>query len=321
VGQSHLWLIQAQAVKYSTPTEGMASWWHDGGLEYSIDPQRISLGAFCSLDTNGCFGVDLPDGAPVVLRPSVDGEQHFVYSVSASGFQLTHACVAEMPTNTDRLTIGVCEEVELGGMPDGTKWTVSAGSLSQTNGNANTFTAPDVENTKVTVSAQAPNSPPQKLDFVVLKPSGAIWEYYPGALFGSNNPLSLSYVAWIYIQPDAVSFYNIKFAEGQTNAITTGYFIYDQGHPHVPGAPSLTLGVVPGKGTLCESYDVTGGTTQGAPYTNGTFTWHIPCYYITPRGTTNYFTTVDHLETLTASSTNKAVLTIEKHGSSGSWTN
>jgi hypothetical protein len=251
----------------------------------------------------------------------------YTFDVMATNIMLLSQCVATTPSNQSRTNLGVGEQVDLYfnlALPTtNITWSTTAGTLVATSGPTNLFTAPD-NATNVTITATVGKAP-VNLNFNIIAPTGALLENVPDTLDTSTNPLALSYYANWYVQPDDVSFYNVQIAEGVTNSIATGYFYpAENNETHVPGIPLQGGTVVPGKGTLCGGgyplgSDHISGGSEGPPYSNGTFTWHIPWSYITPDGKTNYFTTVDHIKTLTVTSSN-AVLSIDKQGSSGSVT-
>jgi hypothetical protein len=270
-----------------------------------------------------------PAGTPLTVTLAstqyyMNNDQTFPQS-DVQIYQLVSRCVATTPVNQARTNIGVCEQVNLFFlnpvlMTTNVTWSTTAGSLSVTSGITNQFTAPDIA-TNVTVTATVANIP-INLYFQVYAPTGGFMENIPGTLGTSTNPPGVAYAANWYMLPDTVSFYNIQLVEGVGYSIATGYFYPSENNiPHYPGAAIQGENVVPGKGTECQFPDEdSGGTPEGLPYTNGTFTLPIPWSYVTPDGETNYFVTVDQIRTLTVTSSN-AVLTLQKLESSGSVTN
>jgi hypothetical protein len=327
-GGTSLYLVEASAMEYSDVDDND----YDNLGDAPIAPETMQVNGQALVNSgitnydgsvSGMTLISAPSGAPA---PLVTTAAASAFSFTNRAFQLVSQCVATTPANQSRTNLGVGEQVSLSFNPSPSTnitWSATVGSLSTNYGTTNLFTAPD-NATNVTVTVTI-GSAPVNLYYKVFAPTGALLESVPGSLTTSTNPLGLSYYANWYIQPDNVPFYNIQIAEGFTNAVTTGYFTYQQGLLHTPGSPIQGGNVVPGKGTLCGggypfAYDQISGGSQGPPYTNGTFTWHIPWSYITPDGKTNYFTTVDHIKTLTVTSSN-AVFTIQKQGSSGSITN
>ena len=280
----------------------------------SVPSTEIALNGLGNEDTNGYVYTAKPDGQIIDITPRANRANDGGGLPAPAKYSITHVCVATTPTNQDRLTIGVCEEVKLGGMPDNTTWTTSAGSIL-TNSTGIIFMAPDTENPKVEITATAPPFPPATLDFSVIKPSG-------GTVMPIPYTTNLQKIPYLYAEqkgcwflpPDNVSFYNISVIEGPTTAIGTGYYASQTGYPHDPGTGNNTRNavVVRGLGTYCGNVDTISGGAAPPYYTNGVFVWHIPWLYITPRGTTNYFTTVDHTGTLMATATNAATLTVKK---------
>jgi hypothetical protein len=294
-----------------------------------IDNGNLTVEGFGkTLDADGMAFGRSAAGSAVSINLTAPVPYH-IFANAASDCMPTWECVATTPTNRTRTTIGVCEEVDLSLQPPPpssckVSWATTSGTLSDTR-----LMAPDTPDTaKVTATVTDVSGRSTEIHFPpfgVIKPSGAILENVSGTLTTNINPLYAEVRASWYIPPDSVSFYNVKIAEGKTNAITTGYFYPTlSGYPHIPGSDAQGSTVIVGKGTFCSGYDENhyDDISAGAypPYTNGTFVWHIPWFYITPRGTTNYFITVDHLATLTATSTNNATLVLQKGGAGGSVT-
>ena len=299
--QIHLWCLSASATDMDT--------------SLPIPPEQIEIGGFGFQDTNAELWVLLPDNDPDNVTPKVKGKRNYSFSVNGTEYTLTHVCVADTPTNKARLTIGVCEDVDLGGMPTNTTWSASAGTLNTNKGPRVRFTAPDTETKPATVTVSVANAEPLTLDFTVLKPQKVTYENV-GLVTGVTNPLGMFFFANVYVQPDTVSFGNIVFQEGETAPVVTGYFSYQADSNHLAGDYLLQQDFVPGKGILIGGDQIQGGT-RGPAYTNGTFTWHIPCRYYTPGNHVYQFSTVDQVKTLTATTSSNASLTITKDKAQG----
>jgi hypothetical protein len=273
----------------------------------------------------GFVPVSGPSGVPLAM--SVGFLQDYFnndHTFNASVYRLISQCVATTPINQARTNLGVCEQVNLSFNPalpanvaNNINWTTTAGSLALTAGTTNQFTAPDYA-TNVMVTAIVANTP-INLYFQTYAPTGMFMQNVPGTFEASTNPLGIGYYTYWYIQPNNVSFYNVKITEGIGYSTATGYFYPSMNNlEHIPSEPLQGGVVVPGKGTSCQpGTDTVSSGTHGPPYSNGTWTWPIPYSYITPDGETNYFMTVNVQNVLTVTASN-TVLTVQKQESGGS---
>jgi hypothetical protein len=331
-----LYLVEASAMEYSDVDDAIEG---DAG-DVPVAPEWVAINGQNLQSTGitnedgsvmGLTVVSGPSGTPVPLTPTTTQfYSNHAASFNAKVFQLVSQCVATTPSDRARTNLGVGEQVSLSFYPalptTNVSWSATGGGLAVTNNSlTNLFTAPD-NATNVTVTATI-GSLPVKFYFKVFAPTGAVLENIPGTLTTSTNPLGVFCYAYWYVKPDSVSFYNVKIAEGFTNATATGYFdsvCHWNNLLHTPGPPLEGNDVISGKGTQFGSLTFADHVTMptlGTPYSNGTFVWHIPWSYITPDGKTNYFTTVDHFASLNTTSTNGGILLLQKQGAGGSVTN
>ena len=265
-----------------------------------VDPTTVSFGGLGKEGSDGLLYALLPDNTTVDVTPRFTGVPFYTGYISTLGrYTLTHTCEADTPTNKDRLIIGVGEEVDLGGMPDGTNttWSVSAGGLSATNGSGVTFTAPDRAAT-ATVTVTVRNAS-QTISFDVIEPSGVI--QVTNSLQHTVNRPDIGFHGTIYLTPDTVNFGAIECQEEQAYAVANGVYSQYNGtnHEDAPTPFPFTSTVVSGFGTLSYVMDqvYSGNPTNSPPFSPGTETVTIPWdFRVGENGDwkTN-FTTLTHL--------------------------
>jgi hypothetical protein len=108
VGQSHLWVISATALRELDPMGQTADWWDDLSPTEPIDPTQIAIGTYGNLDADGNLWVVLPDGEAPDITPRVDGEEHYVYDELPQG-PYVHYITAngvDLRTNTPEFCVG-----------------------------------------------------------------------------------------------------------------------------------------------------------------------------------------------------------------------
>ena len=132
-------------------------------------------------------------------------------------FTLTHLteCTAAGNPDNTRLTIGIGEVVDLGGMPDITKWSVSGGLISTSNGVGTTFNA-SLSPSNGTVTATVEKASPLTVTFNVKAPSG-LGDIYKVRDFGLGqlgiDQIGASTGFHFTMLPASVSFANMRMRE------------------------------------------------------------------------------------------------------------
>lgn len=208
---------------------------------------------------------------------------------------ITSQTVATQPADRTRKRIGVGEEVKLTFSLGVAHWTVAGkGFLSTDTGATVSYSAPDVAGTDVITATGSGCT--ATIQFTIVAPASvhmdrvtAVWHYkdLPTVGMGTN----------IYIGPDDVSFYNIRFRELEVGATASGIYDCKNGTGHHPNANSLPASttVTAGKGTrmnahdncysgYCEPWPPDGWLAQFMP--RGTINWPIPWeYQVTVIGT------------------------------------
>ena len=114
----------------------------------------------------------------------------------------------------------------------------------------------------------------------IVAPNNATMRQEPGTgIWHVQGQASIGFLGGTYLQPTDVSFRRLSSREGWTAGIGTGYFLTFNGHPHQVGNwfPIDRCNVATGCKVIATDY-VSAGPLP-APYSDGTFTWNIPCQY------------------------------------------
>jgi hypothetical protein len=205
-------------------------------------------------------------------------------STSVSGsFQVVdieHQCVATTPTNQNRTTIGIGEQVNLTacGAPGTVTWSTSAGTVSPTNGSSTTLTAPgNAATATVTVNYSGGSC---TLDFSVIEPSGFLASNAPVNGIGVNIS-GAGMINDLWLTPLSVSFYQVETFEvpATSNLNVTGYFANTSIFPSGPPIHDTAHGAGSWIGTGQNNYagnDAASWYPASQPWSNGTLTWPIP---------------------------------------------
>ncbi len=240
--------------------------------------------------------------------------------------------VATVPSNRERATIGVAEDVDISVLPSSLgsyTWQItSGGTLSENSGATTQLTAGNIAAT-ATVTLKLGSRTLTNISYNIITPTGVYFEksnLYEGDWVGLYPVVKL--FTRIYLLPETVNFSNVRIKEGFDEADREGFFdniIYDSGSDHQ--AWSYTAPVsnpTAGKGSiLLNPNDTSLAFNDEASnlllYSNygngGTFLWQIPYHYVIGTFTSAPFTTVDQKTTLYLDEqSNKWKLKIEKGG-------
>lgn len=218
-------------------------------ISTNVDFDQITDGQLGQLDTSGLAYKTVANGSPVNVTTQT-GVPFYLISTGPGAYRLTHICVADTPTNKDRLTIGVGEKVSLGGMPANTVW--SGPGLLLTNNEA-TFNAPS-NACNATVTATAGSAAPETLNFKVLEPAAINMVCYD-----TNHAYGTAYIAMrthVYIAPSSVNFGAVSIQELPANWQAGGVYqsLNNSSHGGMVDNPSSGYVLQP-LGTLCQGYD------------------------------------------------------------------
>jgi len=253
--------------------------WSTPPDDETVADERVNLGGLGHLDANGKVYVWLADNARVDVTPTIKGAKDYSFpQPSYQVINLTH--LTEHPALTDtnraRLNLGVGEEVDLSGMPDGTTWSASAGGISTNVYGTIVFTAPS-HATNATVSATVSNQTLQ-VAFVVKEPSGVDHAINKNIIHYAKNANAVGMDNYVWIAPTSVSFYRVELIEipGPATGVS-GYWAstnYSGDLSHHPNTNWLSLSednLWPGGG-----YDEATDPANAPPWYDGTFQWDIP---------------------------------------------
>jgi hypothetical protein len=270
-----------------------------------IPPEQIQIGNLGNLITTGTNYNGIPYGTlyavlpthqEVPVTPRANGSKYYYASLNAQGYKLTSTCVASVPTNYSRTTIGVGEEISCAMSPSiAAKWSVSGGGsvspASPTYSSSTIFTAPS-NAASVTVTATFPNGSRLSKIFTVIEPTGyvraQITGTYNSSYFGTGNG-GAGMTNTIWIGPTSVSFYRVSIMEvGEISTDATGYFANTNTYPadwldhNHHGANVWTLLAV----ANTFSDHANSGTCR-TPWSSGSFSWTIPADWRVGSGPTN----------------------------------
>jgi hypothetical protein len=283
----------------------------------ALPPTEISIGSLGRLGADGHLWRILPAGTVCDATPVVNGHDFYIFHVEDPPSALLHVTkhpALDDPDKTNRLTLGVGEEVDLSGMRPGTVWTATAGGLTiSANSNSATFTAPSnapAGGGKATVKADFPglNGGPWTVDFTVKEPTGVdpVHTYIIETNFFPISQLQYGQAAagmhlHVVMQPTGVSFYRVKMEEvGEDATNATGYFTSSYPPPsHIGNGAdnpfTLNWDNSWPEGDYCYSHYQNGfgfpTTLSGLWFPGGSFTWNIPWnWWITGSSHTNFVT-------------------------------
>jgi hypothetical protein len=239
-------------------------------------------------DSAGRIFAALPQNVPLDITPQAPA-QRYTYSVNPTLYTPVWQCLATIPTNTTRTTIGVGEQVGLGFSPSlstSATWTVSGGASLSTNiGKSVTLTAPGNAGS-VTVSATIGSVKVQFPPFTVVEPATAKGQIYsidsfPSGTQGVGMVLAVTYF------PTNVSFSRVQVLELACPAINvTGCFTNIPAsnlvHPATTNWTTLSL--------YNQTTDHAAFESFPQPWYPGEFDWNIPVIWqVLGSSTTNSF--------------------------------
>ena len=268
-----------------------------------------------------------PTPGPAIDRRGVAIEAITSASPAPRTGVIASQTVAVSPGGRTRTTIGVGEEVDLTFSLGSTTWATTAGTLIFIAGNPGPlvrFTAPDTAQF-VTVTAGAAS-----ILFTVLAPTSVVMDRQPGTgvKHTVNRPNS-GIQTRVFIGPDSVNFYNVRYRELDVAGVPTDPGAYscntfDAGHCGVgAGSPctekALSDTVVVGMGTQSVLGDCvySGSCPEGPPFIPGSITLNIPYEY---RVGTGPFSQITEVAQVHALAPDASTLTTSKAGANGTTT-
>ena len=198
--------------------EGAATAMEEYPISTNVVFDQITDGQLGQLNMNNLAATVVAEGSTVDATPQT-GVPFYLTTTDPGAYRLTHICVADTPTNKDRLTIGVGEQVNLGGMPADAIWSVSGGTLNTSNGSTVIFTAPNSAANPATVTVTTPSLTglPLKLNFTVLEPASInMMCVYPEH---DVNTTTIGMWTQVYLAPASVNFGAVQMREETTDRI------------------------------------------------------------------------------------------------------
>ena len=166
--------------------------------------------------------------------------------------ELQHLCVETEPSDQTRTTIGVGEKVKLNlcGAFGSVTWSAPRGTLSSTNGNAVTYTAPNkclFANSEMCAVTAECDCGTFTVYFSVLDPTSIIM-----TTFNRKH----DYNTHVYVAPDSVNFSAVSVRDLDAVYSAIGVYLPLNGNHHGTTVPNAcTSHVVTGKGTLATVSD------------------------------------------------------------------
>ena len=200
-----------------------------------------------------------------------------VKEVQFAPFEVDWLCVATIPTNRRRSTIGLGEEVAVWVFPSSAgaaEWSVSSHlQLLELPDGFRSITAFVPGSAEVSVTI---NGCVRKISFEIILPASVNYTKCPLSVRHTQGSINLAYSMWMDFDPDSVSFYNVEFREVAGPAINvTGVFtntqLYDTYH-----YASLTALRPDMDNVFRPAADIVGtGPIPWDPGVGG-YEWHIP---------------------------------------------
>ena len=220
-------------------------------------------------------------------------------STSPAAF-ITSQTVATAPANRTRLTVGVNEQVKLTFSGASADWSISGGGGTVTSpGKTSIYIASLTPATETITAVDQTTHATATITFDVIAPSGLLFEVVtPGSQVHHHQGWpDIGFSAKVYLQPDTVSFEYIGVREQDAPFVATGYYSFDNGQSHSPGAGTeIPVKLVAGKGwVLPHDDDVWSGRMPAAkPYQPGYVSANIPWEY-TDAGESGQFHVFAHV--------------------------
>jgi hypothetical protein len=222
---SALYEISAQATSWPPIRFDDADWFGPVNGPVNVPSPQITVGGLGALCTNGFVLADLPLHQQINITPTANGTPYYWVNAVGSRIPLLWQCVAPVPTNQNRTTLGVGEQVNFSINPPPpctVQWSVSGGgTINPTNGTNTTFTAPgQTASSTVTATVIDPEGKPHvsQQSFTVIPPTGVTTV----KTSEDTNPPPAGYIfptpgagmhLLLTFQPTSVSFGNVQDAE------------------------------------------------------------------------------------------------------------
>lgn len=204
--------------------------------------------------------------------------------------------VATVPSDRNRRTVGVGEEVRVSFLPnlnDGVAWGVSGGSLRFMAGSV-MFNADSKASTANVIASC--DDIFCSVSFTVIEPSGVVIERAAQKTWHIKGTASAGFLGQPYLRPTNVSFSNVEIREQTVRGIGSGFYENrdDEIHP-------IGNWIALGEGSVDKPNKVNGidrirSSAKEPPFSSGSFIWAIPWEYRVSNGEEETFDTVAHME-------------------------
>jgi hypothetical protein len=226
---------------------------------------------------------------------------------SPAACSISSLTVATEPSNTNRTTIGVGEQVTI--TTNGTNLSASGDGALSAGASPATLTAGQAAG-NITVYASGSSCEMNDISFSVIAPSAAVYTNYDGSAYHTQGLANIGVESYIYLAPGSVSFQFLDYEEVQAVYNGTGSWSCMSGAADpAGGVPIQVQSTVTGTGTLA-GYDKNySGSCPGNQIQASTETLVIPTQYMLASGGGWYgINTV----TSSATETTAGALTISK---------
>jgi len=322
----------------------ISNWWTitGPGTSYTNYGTGLSTGSLSPLPTNGGMGTATFYVSYTTWTNTTNSLPSYCTNTNSvqvpfNVIQISNWCVATVPANQTRTTIGVGEQVNLVlvGSPPGTfTWTNVgtnslgtnlSGSLALTTSPTNAFTAPSNASTvNVTVSYAGGSN---TLTFAVLEPIGVTHSDLRGLVSGTGyfttGQVGAGIITTPYFTPTNVSFARLYGLEVGLNATNVnGYYTNFSTNQlaHGNNGANQWFSIMPDNswfhtnGQYSWDYAWDGGYAN--PGYGGGYTWIIPGQWkVGTNGTTNNFSTnASWSQTVTLATNGNGDMTVTKFG-------
>jgi hypothetical protein len=243
-------------------------------------------------DAHGDLYLALPDNAVKDLNLKVTGAKHYGAWASATRHKLVHETryPALTDTNLARLQLGVGEYVdcrfEPGDFPTNAVWTVTAGGVNTSVGNAVEYTAPS-NAANATVTVDVAGTAKFKIKFNVKEPTGVDHAMIVSTVTNNFGPgvAAAGMVLDVYVAPTSVSFYRVEM--GELPGPASGVWGYYTNFP-ATNLYHSTAGhfwpLTANNSWVDQAWRYEDGSV---PFSAGSYTWVIPARWKIEAGITN----------------------------------
>lgn len=204
--------------------------------------------------------------------------------------------VATVPSDRNRRTVGVGEEVRVSFCPklnDAVGWSVLDGGLRGLAGSVMLNAVSKASTARVMASCGAVRC---SVDFMVIEPREVVIERVFLKTWHINGTASAGFLGQPYLHPTNVSFANIEIREQTVEGSGSGFYKYRDGEVHPRGDWIALVEGTAEKPNKVNGIDRIRSSAKVPPFSPGSFVWAIPWEYRVSNGREEMFDTVAHME-------------------------